>query len=354
MSIIKIKHVIWVLLALMLALSSILTLAQEEENTIEAGQTVTGTINNDDYFDVWRYASPGNERINVRVETTGGDLDTSLAVITAELEAVGISDDIDSEAGNYNSAVTGLTIPYPDTVLILVTRFATEQGTSAGSYSLRLTVAPVPLATAGESELGSPPAIILEPSKIQTGPEDAWQHLINKDVIPDWQGSLVVEIPDGATLESQRTTPFTFLVIGKDIQTANVIMHSNITWRGNGDTQACGLVFRKQPNGDAYTVYLGKGGWLDFGFIPQGQTEDWFSIASWDVENLATGDGNQNDLLVTAVENTFSFFVNYELIGAVIDDQIMDTGQLYISTLRDDNSQVNCNFGDYWVIEIYP
>ncbi|MBN1286512.1 MAG: hypothetical protein JXB47_14025 [Anaerolineae bacterium] len=349
------RRLAWTVLALALLVAPAWAgaQAQEEENVIEAGQTVTGAIDDDNYFDLWRYRSPGGEAVTVRVESTGGGLDPSLAVVASQLDAVGISDDIDAKGGNYNSAVVDLTLPGADTVLIFVSRFGAEQGTSSGAYALKLTTRPV-LEAAGTP---GGALLALDRARIDAGPEDAWNHLMNLDVIPDWHGSKGIDIPTGAVLEGARGTggSFMFLPVGQGYTAADVVIHSAIVWRGSGATQACGLVLRKQDsNNDAYGVYLGRAGWLDFGFIPQGKGENWVSIVSWSVPGLDDSEGGQNDLLVTAVGDTFKFFVNYEQVGAVTDSRATGEGAFFVSTLKDSGSQVRCEFNNYWVISLYP
>ncbi len=345
------KSTAWGLVALLLAVS---VGAAAQEDIITAGETVAGTINDDNYFDIWRYISEGGESITVEVEATSGDLDAALAIFTNALDVFGMSEDINAAGGNYNAGVRDLHIPHADTVLIFVSRFDGEDGTSSGDYHLRLTRR-VDVAT---EQADGPERLHLDADAIQTGPEAAWNHLMKRAVVPKWHGRMGINRPEGLYLEGSEDDD-SFLLFKKlqaDYKAADVIIHASLTWRGASDTLACGLIFRTQGDYEAYGVFLGRGGWIDLGFFRAGEGEEtkWESLGLWDVAELHTRDRSTNNLLVTAVGDEFNVFVNYVLVATAADDHIAEAGEFYVAMLKGQSEQVRCEFDDYWAISIYP
>lgn len=320
--------------------------AQNDELT--AGQAVTGAISNASYMNVWRYESAGNETISVSVEATSGDLDTTLIVISANLDVLGVNDDIDPANDNFNSAIYNLTIPNADTIFVIVSRFNTQQGTSTGSYRLLLSTDTT--AVISDEPVEPPATLTLDKTAIDGDLQDAFDHLIALGVIPDWKGTIAFKIPDGAFVESFRTDENQlFFPIGQDYRAADVIIRSDFIWDADDDDVACGIAFRAQNNGNAYAVYVGRPGWVELGRW-ENNGEDWVSLASWDAPDLNPRNGGKNNLVITAVDDEFHIFVNYELVGVVTDSEISGAGEFYVSLYKEKVKHLRCEFPALWVI----
>ncbi len=345
------KPFAWMLMLALLATIVPVSAASAQGNALTPGQAVTGTINDANYMEVWRYQSPGNETINVSVEATSGDLDTTLVIISANMDVLGINDDIDASNDNFNSAVNGLFIPNPDTIFVIVSRFDTQAGASTGSYRLLLTTGAATNIISSEP-IEEPSILVLDADAIDGGMQSAFDHLIAMEVIPDWDGTIGINIPEGAFIEGSRrdTNPFLFMRLGQGYEAADVIIHSDVVWRGEDDTMACGFAFRVQNNSDGYGVYLSREGWVELGFLPKGEGADWESIGNWTVPDLNPRDGGENSVLITAVDDEFHIFVNYVLVGTATDSRLSGAGEFYMSVLKDAGVTARCDFNNYWVI----
>lgn len=101
---------------------------------ISYGQTVTGQINNINYFEMWTFSGTKGDRVQITM-TGDGFLDSYLGLIDGASEEV-LAEDDDS-AGNSN-AVIEMTLPGSGNFIIVATRYDFDTGTSQGSYQLEL------------------------------------------------------------------------------------------------------------------------------------------------------------------------------------------------------------------------
>lgn len=343
------------LLVLLIAIVPAST-ALAQESGLVAGQAATGTITDANYMNVWRYESPGNETINVAVEATSGNLDTTLVVISSSLDVLAVNDDIDPSNGNFNSAISGLVIPNADTIFVIVSRYDTQAGSSTGAYRVLLTTGSgggmitTGGTTGGSTTGGQTGTLTLDQAVIDGKLQDAFDHLIALGVIPDWSGTIGINIPDNAFLESFRADEHQlFMRVGQGYRAADVIIRTDFIWNGDDDVVACGVAFRTQGNGNAYTVYVGREGWAELGRW-ENSGDDWVSLGVWDVTGLNTRNGGKNNLVITAVDDQFHVFVNYELIATATDRTITGNGEFYLALYKEDAAHLRCDYPGFWVI----
>ncbi|MBN1963925.1 MAG: pre-peptidase C-terminal domain-containing protein [Anaerolineae bacterium] len=101
---------------------------------IAYGQTLTGTINDDHYFQWYEFPGNAGDHIEVSAERTSGDLDTLIALLDDNEELL-LNDDDGGDG--LNSRLT-YTLPYTGRYLIGVTRYGVEDGASSGEYQVTL------------------------------------------------------------------------------------------------------------------------------------------------------------------------------------------------------------------------
>lgn len=129
------------MLRCLLALSILLVLAlpaaaQQETlpgNTIFYGQTMSGTITNEQFFELWTFDGVSDDAIEVRMTASGGLLPL-IGLLDPGGTLVMRSDD-----GTLDGTVT-LTyiIPADGTYTIVATRVGRDQGTTTGQYTVAL------------------------------------------------------------------------------------------------------------------------------------------------------------------------------------------------------------------------
>lgn len=140
----------------------ILDLADESASgqvAIAYGETLVGTINNENYQDSYVFEGVAGDVVSIEVIATSGDLDTIVSLVGPSGEVLDGNDDVDFEAGNTNSALRAFVLPSDGTYTILVGRYEGRNGTTTGNYTLELILesgeAPV-------SDDGSPPTALGE------------------------------------------------------------------------------------------------------------------------------------------------------------------------------------------------
>lgn len=125
----------WLVIAVIVALAvPALPHAAAAGGSIAYGQTVQGTINNSNYFELWQFSGTKGDRVQILMEGDG-ILDPYLGLIIASTEEVLAEDD---DSGGNGNAYLDLTLPSTDSYIIVATRYNFDTGTSAGRYTLSL------------------------------------------------------------------------------------------------------------------------------------------------------------------------------------------------------------------------
>jgi hypothetical protein len=126
------------------------------DGALSYGDTVTGTLNRQNFEDRWQFVGEAGDVISIRMgrsEQTS-DLDSFLRLLDEENRELERNDD--SAQGILSSEIAGFTLPYSGTYTIVATRFGFESGTSSGGYILELTSGGAPSAPADTEDVEEP------------------------------------------------------------------------------------------------------------------------------------------------------------------------------------------------------
>jgi hypothetical protein len=135
--------------------------AQAGGGMIAYGDTVTGMLDNSNYFEVWQFSGSKGDHIQIMM-VGDGKLDAYLGLLDAASEQV-LAEDDDSAGGS--DAALELTLPASGGYAIIATRYNFDTGTSQGKYRLTLTGG-----NAGPQNVSNTsPATTNEPVEIDTG-----------------------------------------------------------------------------------------------------------------------------------------------------------------------------------------
>jgi hypothetical protein len=124
-----------VVMTMVVALTPVLSRVEAAQGSISYGQTVSGKLNNQSYFDLWQFQGNRGDRVNILMQGDG-NLDPYLGLIDGASEQV-LAEDDDS-AGNGNPLID-TTLPAAGTYIIVATRYGFDTGTTQGQYTLSLT-----------------------------------------------------------------------------------------------------------------------------------------------------------------------------------------------------------------------
>jgi hypothetical protein len=123
-----------VIVTMLVALTSVLSRAEAAQGTIAYGQTVSGKLNNQSYFDLWQFQGNRGDRVTILMQGDG-NLDPYVGLIDGATQEV-LAEDDDS-AGNGNPAIE-TTLSAAGTYVIVATRYGFDTGTTQGQYTLSL------------------------------------------------------------------------------------------------------------------------------------------------------------------------------------------------------------------------
>jgi hypothetical protein len=331
--------------------------AQSSEGLLRSGEAVTGTIDNTNHFDVWEYQASGNETIDVFLEATSGNLDPSLIILSSRREVFAMNDDINTEIGDLNSAVTGLYLPNPGTVLVIVSRFGALNGSTAGDYRLELSSSREVAEPVNTQSSSTRSPENLDPFIIQQSPEAAFDYLRSFEFVPAAEAERLIYFPAGLYLEGLGDQNFLLLPVltqnSERFLAADFVLHSNIQWQGEAMDMACGVGFRAQvDSGDTYLLNLKRSGSLELVFVPEGDGTQQQTLASWVVAGLRTGDMDVNNLLLIANGSRLDMFINYQRVATYTDSTLVGPGLFTVSLSHDSTVPVFCTYEDYWLMRV--
>lgn len=106
--------------------------------TVAYGDTVRGTINDDDYGLLYCFEVSAGDVVQVDMQTIGGDLDGQVAIYDPVTEEIIVQND-DRVSSNLNPLIDGFTMPRDGAFFIFATRYNTDEGETSGDFELTLT-----------------------------------------------------------------------------------------------------------------------------------------------------------------------------------------------------------------------
>lgn len=142
----KYRVFFFTLLIVLYAFMSTAVSAQDAaDNALSYSVVATGEITNSAFSQVWTLQTASADRIDVRVERTGGDLIPDVSILNASDEQIALSYGPDQTSAA--AKIENFTLPTGGTFKVLVQRLEGGTGVTSGSYSILVT----PRATAADN-----------------------------------------------------------------------------------------------------------------------------------------------------------------------------------------------------------
>ncbi len=110
----------------------------ENAVTLVAGAPATGSITQDNKFDVYVFNGQAGDTYSIALNNTSGNLDPSLYLIGPAGDQVAANDDA-VPGENTNSLISNFALPADGQYIIIATHFGARYGGTTGTYSLTLT-----------------------------------------------------------------------------------------------------------------------------------------------------------------------------------------------------------------------
>ena len=106
---------------------------------VDYGQTVQGTIDDDNYEVHYTFDGRAGDVIAIDLQQVSGDFDAYLRLLDSSGAELTTNDDARSGDAGTNARIEDFSLPADGTYTIVATRFQGQMGTSSGEYSLSLT-----------------------------------------------------------------------------------------------------------------------------------------------------------------------------------------------------------------------
>jgi hypothetical protein len=126
----------WIILALCLTIGAYSAWAQDEAIRITYGETLSGSLDDDHYRQLYVFNGRQGEIVTISMITTEGDLDPYISLVDSTGRGVAFSDD---DGDGKAALLDSLHLPITGDYFLIATRFGHEQGSTSGNYQLSLT-----------------------------------------------------------------------------------------------------------------------------------------------------------------------------------------------------------------------
>ncbi|HLU11329.1 MAG TPA: PPC domain-containing protein [Oceanobacillus sp.] len=103
---------------------------------ITIGETVSGTITNEDPYQAYSFTANANDLVTVSMNAQSGSLDPFLALIDANGNTIRFNDDV--ATGVTDAGLSNVLLPTAGTYTVIATRYGKELGGTEGTYTLTL------------------------------------------------------------------------------------------------------------------------------------------------------------------------------------------------------------------------
>lgn len=123
------------LLCCLLPISAALAQQVDDSTRIAYGQTLIGSLDNEDYRSLFIFSGRQGEIITIHMRTLEGDLDPFLSLVDESGTGIAFSDD---DGDHQNALLDAVRLPHDGEYFIIATRFGHQQGSTSGSYELSL------------------------------------------------------------------------------------------------------------------------------------------------------------------------------------------------------------------------
>ncbi|MCI0712741.1 MAG: hypothetical protein L0154_21475 [Chloroflexi bacterium] len=129
------KRFLFFITLIILILPRLPSAAQDDINLLPF-QPVSGTLNDDEPSQLWRFEGQAGQVISLLAQTTGGDLNPIIALRKVQGEIIIANDD--SRFGDLDARLEGVALPEDGVYQVRVYREGENQGTTSGDYRLTL------------------------------------------------------------------------------------------------------------------------------------------------------------------------------------------------------------------------
>jgi len=299
-----------------------------DEGAINDGDSVTGTVDDNNLMHVYTYSGSKGDHIVVTMDSSDG-LDPFIVVSDTNgkiLKSGG------APKGSTTATVKA-TLPADGDYLVGATRAGYDTGTSSGSYTLTFA-----LDTSGSGGKGNSAATTID---VSGAASDVVANLNTAGIVPDGGRQLIaLDYSYGTTSDVGSE----WLRIGQGLQAQDLVIQFQVGWDQAGDTSACGMAFRFAYNGDHTSALLSNDGQaILYQTVGKKRVIDYSnpsSSISLDPANIVT---------VAAIKDTVTMLAN----GTLETTQTGKTGRgvfaIEVFNPKGNTVVTNCTYNNIWV-----
>lgn len=108
-----------------------------EDIPIRYGQSMTGTLNDEVFEQLYRFSGQAGDQISIRMAATSGALDSFITLLDDQDVVLAENDD-DPNGPGRDALISNVTLPANGEYVIVATRYDQREGQTAGDYTLTL------------------------------------------------------------------------------------------------------------------------------------------------------------------------------------------------------------------------
>ncbi len=294
-----------------------------DEGAINDGDSVTGTVDDDNLFHVYTYSGTKGDALTITMDAPDG-LDPFIALSSSDgtlLKSAG------APKGS-TTATLNFTLPSDGDYLIGATRAKVDKGTSSGSYTLTLSVGAASSSAATQIDVSG-------------AASDVVDNLRTAGLVPDGGRQLIsVDYSYGTTSDIGSD----YLRIGQGLQAQDLVIQFQVGWDSAGDTSACGMAFRFAYNGDHTSALLSNDGQAILY-----QTVGKQKIIDYSNPTNSMSVDQANIVTVVAIKDSVTMFVNGTEETAETGKTAKGVFAIEVYNAKGNTITTNCTYNNIWV-----
>lgn len=297
-----------------------------DEGAINDGDSVTGTVDDNNLLHVYTYSGTKGDQIVVTMDSSDG-LDPFVIITAADSNTVLKSGGAPQGS---TTATVKATLPKDGDYLIGATRAKFDKGTSTGTYTLTFTL--------NTSSSSSSSATTID---VSGAASDVVANLNAAGIVPDGGRQLIaLDYSFGTTSDVGSD----WLRIGQGLQAQDMVLQFQVGWDQAGDTSACGMAFRFSNNGDHTSALLSNDGQAIL-YQTVGKTR----VIDYSNPTNSMSLDQANIVTVAAIKDTVTMFVNGTLETTQTGKTNRGVFAIEVYNAKGNTIVTNCTYNNIWV-----
>jgi hypothetical protein len=180
------------------------------------------------------------------------------------------------------------------------------------------------------------------------------QKVLEQIGVPTENGNLAWFQED--TIEARINDYQTASLVDPELEFADFVLKTDVTWNSTGGLAGCGIIFRSEPNfqmGEQYVFFMQRLSGLPLWDIERYKFGQLKSVLTGRVkanQAIREEQGSTNEIILVAQGNLITVYANQIRLSRVNDSRLSEGALAFVAFQN--SGETTCQFDNTWVWEI--